>query len=102
MLLSSIDVDGIGRLWHKGVSKFWTGEIRLAGEVDPVELTIRGTPEGPTPRQVDAIRAMLASSATLKPDATAGLHAPLALVDLEAQNVWDVFEVSDIHVPQDS
>lgn len=44
MLLSSIDVEGIGRLSHKGVSKFWTGEVRLAGEAEPVELTIRGTP----------------------------------------------------------
>ena len=74
MLLGFIDVEGIGRLSHKGVSKFWTGEVRLAGEVEPVELTIRGAPEGPTTRQVDAIRAMLANSETLKPDATAGLR----------------------------
>jgi hypothetical protein len=37
-MLYSIEVDGIGRMSHQGRSKHWTGEVRLAGVDEPVEV----------------------------------------------------------------
>ncbi|WP_280422713.1 hypothetical protein [Nocardia carnea] len=101
-MLSSIEIDGIGRLSHLGRSKHWTGQLQLACADEPVELYLAGTPAGPTVAQVEAIVALVANSVTLRQDAEAGLADLLVQAELAPTPVWEVFDFAGIEVPHES
>ncbi|WP_405489222.1 hypothetical protein [Nocardia sp. NBC_00511] len=99
---SSIEVDGVGRLSHLGRSKHWTGRLQLAGVDEPVELSVAGTPDGPTAAQVEAIVALVAHSSTLRRDAEAGLADLLVEAEMPPSSVWKVFDFAEIEVPHET
>jgi len=100
---SSVDIDGVGTLTHRGRSKHWTGEIRLSDSDDPISLAVHGEPDGPTDAQVAALRAVLGSSAeAIRAESASGLEALLAESGFAAARAWDAFRMSGLEVPRES
>ena len=100
---SEIEVEGVGRLSHRGVSRHWNGEVTWHALGQPIGVSVDGTPDGPTPAQVTALREVLG----LAPDevfavAATGLESLLAEAGLEHRPASEAFRIIGLDVPRES